>query len=47
MLKIGSIELDAPFVQAALSGYSDLPMRRIARAQGAPYALNEVYSIGW
>lgn len=42
MLKIGSIELDVPFVQAALSGYSDLPMRRLARRYGAPYALNEV-----
>ena len=31
-----------PFVQAALSGYSDLPMRRLARRYGAPYTLNEV-----
>lgn len=31
-----------PFVQAALSGYSDLPMRRLARRHGAPYALHEV-----
>ena len=42
MLRLGRIELDVPFVQAALSGYSDLPMRRIARAYGAPYTLNEV-----
>ena len=42
MLTIGPIELDVPFVQAALSGYSDLPMRRISRFYGAPYALNEV-----
>jgi len=42
MLRIGPIQLDVPFVQAALSGYSDLPMRRIARAHGAPYTLNEV-----
>ncbi len=41
-LRIGHIEIDAPFAQAALSGYSDLPMRRIARRLGAPYALNEV-----
>jgi nifR3 family TIM-barrel protein len=34
--------LDVPFVQAALSGYSDLPMRRLARRYGAPYAVNEV-----
>lgn len=41
-LTIGNIQLDAPFVQAALSGYSDLPMRRVARRFGATYALNEV-----
>ncbi|MCB9853261.1 MAG: tRNA-dihydrouridine synthase family protein [Phycisphaerales bacterium] len=29
-------------VQAALSGYSDLPMRRLAREYGCPYTLNEV-----
>lgn len=42
MLRIGTIELEVPFVQAALSGYSDRAMRRIARRHGAPYALNEV-----
>lgn len=42
MLTIGPIQLTAPFVQAALSGYSDLPMRRIARRYGAGYTLNEV-----
>ena len=42
MLKIGHIELDVPFVQAALSGYSDLPMRVMSRRYGAPYALSEV-----
>lgn len=31
-----------PAVQAALSGYSDLAMRTVAREHGAPYALNEV-----
>lgn len=31
-----------PAVQAALSGYSDLPMRTVAREHGAPYALHEV-----
>ena len=36
------IELNIPVVQAALSGYSDLAMRRVARAHGAPYALAEV-----
>ncbi len=42
MLRVGSFSFDVPFVQAALSGYSDLPMRRLARRHGAPYALNEV-----
>jgi tRNA-dihydrouridine synthase B len=42
MLKLGHVQLDLPVVQAALSGYSDLAMRRVARAYGAPYALNEV-----
>lgn len=42
MLRIGPFVFDVPFVQAALSGYSDLPMRRLARRHGAPYALNEV-----
>ena len=41
-LRIGPIELDFPVVQAALSGYSDWPMRLIARRLGAPYALCEV-----
>lgn len=42
MLTLGAVPLDVPFVQAALSGYSDLPMRRLARRYGAPYTLNEV-----
>jgi tRNA-dihydrouridine synthase B len=42
MLKIGHLEFDFPVVQAALSGYSDAPMRIIARRYGAPYALHEV-----
>lgn len=41
-MKIGPFTFDVPMVQAALSGYSDLPMRRLARRYGAPYALNEV-----
>ncbi len=41
-LRIGPIGLTGPFVQAALSGYSDAPMRRLARRYGCPYALNEV-----
>ncbi|MBI1826290.1 MAG: tRNA-dihydrouridine synthase family protein [Planctomycetes bacterium] len=42
MLQLGSITIEVPFVQAALSGYSDLPMRRLARCFGATYTLNEV-----
>ncbi len=42
MLRIGPIQLDAPFVQAALSGYSDVPMRLLAREYGCPYTINEV-----
>lgn len=41
-LAIGNVTIDRPWVQAALSGYSDLAMRRVARRYGAPYALNEV-----
>ena len=42
LLSIGSIELDLPVVQAAMSGYSDWPMRAIARKLGAPYSICEV-----
>jgi tRNA-dihydrouridine synthase B len=41
-LRLGNVVLDFPVVQAALSGYSDAPMRIIARRLGAPYALCEV-----
>ena len=42
MLCIGPIKLETPIVQAALSGYSDWPMRVIARRLGASYTLCEV-----
>jgi nifR3 family TIM-barrel protein len=42
MLRIGKLEFELPVVQAALSGYSDLAMRRVARLHGAVYTLNEV-----
>lgn len=42
MLRIGTVELATPFAQAALSGYSDAPMRLLAREYGCPYTLNEV-----
>ena len=41
-LRLGAIALDMPAVQAALSGYSDLPMRRLARTHGAPFCFHEV-----
>lgn len=41
-LRIGSVDIGFPLVQAALSGYSDYPMRAIARRQGASYTLCEV-----
>jgi nifR3 family TIM-barrel protein len=42
VLRIGDLEFSLPAVQAALSGYSDLAMRRVARAHGAPFCFNEV-----
>lgn len=41
-LSIGPVMIGLPVVQAALSGYSDWPMRVIARRLGAPYTLAEV-----
>ena len=41
-LRIGDVEIGLPAVQAALSGYSDLAMRTVAREHGASYAINEV-----
>ncbi|WP_372721865.1 tRNA-dihydrouridine synthase, partial [Novipirellula sp.] len=41
-LTIGNVSIGFPVVQAALSGYSDLPMRVIARRHGASYTVCEV-----
>jgi tRNA-dihydrouridine synthase B len=41
-LQLGSVPIGFPVVQAALSGYSDWPMRLIARRYGASYAVCEV-----
>jgi len=41
-LRLGSVHVGFPIVQAALSGYSDWPMRLIARRHGASYAVCEV-----
>ena len=42
-LKIGNLHLGTPIIQAPLSGYSDAPMRRLARKFGASFALCEVF----
>ena len=39
---IGPVKIKHSFTLAALAGYSDLPMRRIARRFGAAYALSAV-----
>ena len=41
-LAIGNVPIGFPVVQAALSGYSDGPMRIVARRLGASYTLAEV-----
>ncbi|HRX78894.1 MAG TPA: tRNA-dihydrouridine synthase [Pirellulaceae bacterium] len=41
-LQIGNVQIGFPVVQAALSGYSDWPMRVIARRHGESYAICEV-----
>lgn len=41
-LQFGNIKIGFPIVQAALSGYSDGPMRLLARQLGAPYTICEV-----
>jgi len=42
MLQLGYLKLDAPFFQASLSGYSDRPMRMLAREFGAPLTFTGV-----
>ncbi len=41
-LKIGSLTLDVPFYQAALSGYTDRAMRLLAKRFGAPLTFTGV-----
>lgn len=41
-LQIGNVPIGFPVVQAALSGYSDWPMRMMAKRFGASYVLCEV-----
>ena len=42
MLTFGSIQLDMPFIQAPLSGYTDHPMRILARQFGCPLTFTGV-----
>ena len=42
MLTIGSLKIAMPAVAAALSGFSDRPMRIVARRYGAEFAMAEV-----
>lgn len=42
MLRFGKIELDMPFIQAPLSGYTDHPMRVLARRFGCPLVFTGV-----
>ena len=41
-LRLGPVAVGFPIVQAALSGYSDWPMRVLARRLGAAYTVGEV-----
>jgi tRNA-dihydrouridine synthase len=42
VLTIGSLKIQMPAIQAALSGFSDRPMRAVARRYGAGFAMAEV-----
>ena len=42
MLKFGSIQLDMPFIQAPLAGYTDHPMRILAKRFGCPLTFTGV-----
>ena len=41
-IKLGNINLDVPFFQAPLSGYSDRAMRSLARQFGCPLTFSGV-----
>jgi tRNA-dihydrouridine synthase B len=41
MVRLGKLQLDAPFFQAGLAGYSDTAMRLVARRHGCPYCVTE------
>lgn len=41
-MKIGNISLSAPFIMAPMAGITDLPFRKLCRAQGAGLAVSEM-----
>ena len=41
MMQLGKLQIDAPFFQAGLAGYSDAAMRLVARRHGCPYCVTE------
>jgi len=43
-LRIGTVEVEAPFLLAPLAGVSDSPFRRLAREQGAAMVFTEMVS---
>lgn len=43
-LRLGPLTLASPCVQAGLAGYSDQPMRMVARRRGCPFAITEALS---
>lgn len=43
-MKIGTVDIDSPFVLAPLAGVSDSPFRRLAREQGAGAVYTEMVS---
>lgn len=44
MIKIGTIQLENPFVLAPLAGITDAPMRSLAKEQGAAFVYSEMIS---
>ncbi|QDU71852.1 tRNA dihydrouridine synthase [Mucisphaera calidilacus] len=41
MIRLGNLQIDAPFYQAGLAGYSDHAMRVVAREHGCPHCVTE------
>jgi len=44
IMRIGSVQLDTPFILAPLAGYTDLPFRRLCRQHGAACCFSEMIS---